>query len=1105
MFPETTRRTALVASAALAFALRLASQSAYSSNVEGIVTDPQSAAVPNIQVRLQNTQTQVDYATTTSASGYYRFSSIAPGQYEIVIAAPGFARAVTNVALTANETRGVDVALKLASQGASVTVVENAAALNPDETSIALTLRSSDLTALPLQNGGTLNVLKVLPGVSGVIENSTNLPIANTTNSYTPQVYGNGRPGASNLFTVDGLPLNSVAGTNINKSSQIDITPNPDMLAEVSVQTKTYSVENSNSSSVQTDFVTKSGANRVHGDVDYIYSGQFLVATPTFASPSSPFRKSWITGALGGPVIKNRTFFFGSFQNENQVSSGSGVQDFLTPQFIAWAQQTFPNSVNLSHTFAKFQPVPSTYAVTGINKTAQTSFGPQNLAANTGCGTPSTFNIPCNLPIDELANFNQTPSVKGTQYNVRLDQYLREAKDRIYLAYFRVDQTSNALLYIPQFNQYSPSTAQYKSAGYTHIFTPTLLNEANFGWLREWDQFGGGTQQYGVLPYGFNVCCNGPSTISLFTFYGPEANREHIYALRDSVNWIKNKHSLKFGFQLQHSNYLQDRDGVNSRPQNASFCCSLFSFLEDAPPQSYSLSTLSGQTGAYVPQFYGAAVTTEGIYVQDEWKVTPNLFLTFGLRWDNYGNPAPYSIGLPFAQVFLGSGSTLEQQVAGAYTKIVKNTFNGPLNKNFMPRAGFAWSPRGDQRWSVRGGFGLFEDSIGLANVTAALPTNPPERLSANLSVFSPNPAFIPSLANVYGTSTSGPPWGYTYPSLPVLGTDSRGGVISGYNAQGQAVLYPASLSGVARNLTPQKTANFSLSVQRQLAANLVAGAGYSGSYSWNQIYSPGDLNTFAGDLLDGVLNRLTPEWGSINYLMQGLNSHYNALIATMRQRLGTLSWQASYTWSRTIGDPIDQSFPLPYAPKAYYGAQDIDYPQRFSFSLTYELRPHTGRRLFDNVVGGWTISALGLAQSGGPFSVVCTSSYPTCDYNADGYNYDFPNVRSGVETGGFSRSQYENNIFPAGTFTKPAPGAEGNEGRNIFRNPGYFSIDSSVSKVFRLPWEGVGFRFSFETFNTLNRVNLGAVDATITDATFGRSTTANQARVMMLRGRVDF
>jgi hypothetical protein len=309
----------------------------------------------------------------------------------------------------------------------------------------------------------------------------------------------------------------------------------------------------------------------------------------------------------------------------------------------------------------------------------------------------------------------------------------------------------------------------------------------------------------------------------------------------------------------------------------------------------------------------------------------------------------------------------------------------------------------------------------------------------------------------------------------------------------------------VNENLKPQKTANYSLQVQRELPATVVVGLGYSGSYSWNQIYTPGDLNTFAGDLLDGVQNRLTSEWGSVSYMMQGMASHYNALVATARQRRGPLSWQASYTWCRTIGDPIDQSFPLPYSPGAFHAAQDIDFPQRFSFSLAYDFQPHTGSHLIDSVVGGWTFSALGLAQSGSPFTVVCTSAYPTCDYNADGYNYDYPNVASGVQTSGFSRSQYENNIFATGVFSKPAAGTEGNEGRNTFRNPGYFSIDASVSKLFRLPWEGVTFRFSFETFNTLNRVNLGAVDATITDATFGRSTTANQARVMELRGRIDF
>jgi hypothetical protein len=1097
---------------------KLLAQSAFNSNVQGTIFDNNQAVIPGAKVALHDIALGVEQNATTNNAGIYRFNSIAPGLYEVIVQAPGFARSVTRVTVTADATAGVDVTLQLATAITQVTVKGEAAALNPEETRTQFTLSSDEMQQLPLENHSTLGILKAAPGVVGILEQTNDITIGEGGGGFG-DVEANGRPSSSNLFLLDGLSImDQGSGYGLPQ-----FTPNTDMLDQVSLQTTNFSVVNGGTSSLQVDYLSKSGTNRLHGDLDYMYSGQSMEAVPTLSTPSPPYRRTWVLGSLGGPVRKDRTFLFGSYENVVNLNSASSAGNVdLNPAFVNWALTAFPNSINLTHTYGNPAfPIDFTRFLQPVySNTGQDLYGPQNAAANTGCGTPSTENIPCSLPTTITGYFNQAPYVKGIQFNGRMDQYFNNARDRVYLNFFRMDQQSNALAYRDAMEQYSPSQAKYAGIGYTHVFTPAVLNQFNFAFTREWDIFGGGSQQYATVPYENLICCT-PFLI-FSTFFGPTGDRYQGYAYRDAISWVHGKHSATFGFQAQHLNYWQDRAGIYSRPFFPFFCCDLLGYFKD-PSAGYSLYTISAQTGKWQGQYYGAQVNQIAAYAQDSWKIRPNLTLTYGIRWEDYGNPDNWGRdSSPYADVFLGPPeASFSDRIANSYTQLVKRAFNQAEGLNFMPRMGIAWSPSNHKTWNVRGGIGFYEDSMNLSGITANLPTQPPSRLST-YSTTSP--------ANMYGNNPSAPPFGFNYPTFTIKGFDSRGGAIG----------YSANVNGVNPNLVPQKTAIYNIAVEHELPDRVVVGVSYLGSKSWDQWFGAGNAaggnlgwNIVPGQLLNGgSATGLTTEWGDINETMNLLTSNYNALLVTATHQGGHFNWRASYTYSRTLGqDALGNLLPNPYEYKQDYGPLSFDIPQALSLSGVYQL-PHPDSKVLKAILGNWSLGSMIVAQAGNPFSVYNSANEfnpgsgqslaSSSNYLADGGDTSLPDVLPGVQTKGFSRAELEyapnkNGLFgnptnptaalaiPSGYGTVPV---EGNESPNMFRNPGYFSVDGNVNKAIPFPWfkgESAKLNLSVECFNLFNRPNLGPVNNQLNGSNFGLVTTAYQPRTFELRARFEF
>jgi hypothetical protein len=876
-------------------------------------------------------------------------------------------------------------------------------------------------------------------------------------------------------------------------------------------------------------------------------------------------------GSFGGPIIKNHTFFFGSIERvDNLSASGSQATEFSAPGIGAWAAAQFPGVA-----YTKLFTFPASGLVqTSTNSIADNYYpnpaydGGTTMGNKFGveCGTASSFNLPCATVVSVQGLFNQSPGITGQQYNLRFDHSFNQDNDRLYVGYFGVQQDSDYIDPRPAFNTKTPSQSYYFSAGYSHVFKATLTNQFNAGLNRFW---GGGVANpnYAVFPHG-----------TLFSFFsdaggvgfagGPQESpdspyigndtKEHIFALRDYVTWLKGRHSFRFGFQSAIRNYWQNDSAVYSRPYGMWFS-DVLEMLQGKPDE-YSLYTIgacglsasgsncAANAGKWVSQVYGAQQDQFAGYAQDDWKIRPNLLLSIGIRWDDFGNPGEYGDNaIAYANTFLGTGSNLLAQVAGVNGKVVTQAFTKGQIWNFLPRAAFSWSPEAANKMVIRGGIGLYQDAINLNQITANLPTSTPIRLTLTLhdnaepygGCFFCGPGqwtgttAVPGEPNptaITGTQGTAPPYGIPYPSIPISGQ-----LANGLSTGPNGLVYNANLYGVDPNLKPQSTVIWSFGLEQELPHALVLGATYLGSYSYDQFYQSNGYNNPPGSALattaKGYVAPPAPQVGTVQLIRNGLDSSYNSLIVTAQQRKGSLGWQASYLYSNSMAQ---QPF-SPYSPFVN-GTSPLDVKNRFTLSGSYEV-PGASQGALRAVTHGWALGSIIIAQEGTPFTVL-TSQDVNNDGNHDGN--DLPNVvfqtGSRMHYGSFTHAEYTQptGIFygncgaagssgslydptnfpncPFQTVTTPNSSTlEGNEPLNAFRNPGYFDVDLNLQKKTELPWFGdqkCNLILRAEGLNSFNRANLNGFGSSIiigSTSNFGQVQGAENPRIIQIGARFEF
>lgn len=1106
----------------LVLASAFSASAQFTSGVQGTVQDSVGGGVGSATITLVNADNKVSQTATSNQTGVFRFSSLAPGNYQISAVATGFSSGKLTFTLSANETRNVPITLAVGAVSTQVDVTTQQPLLDTSDTRNQLTLDTAALEQLPLAARNPLALITLAPGVTGLG--------AGTSSNFNPENYvdasANGRGQNGNQYIVDGLDVTSSIRPGV-----VNLTPNADTVQEASVQTNVYTVDFGRASSIQTVITTKSGTDAYHGFLSEYYTYQGLTAKPVYFPQNTslaPYHTNNLSFGVGGPIIPHHEFFFfaGFEPYRALASNGSTNQTFEDPAFVAFANAARPNSpeVQLLNRYK-----PSNLTFTSVQSTAQQLFG-------AACGTPAADNIPCGTPVVDNGIFNSSSFNNANQYNVRVDKYFK--KDRVYGLFYRDTINNGGPSPRPAFATTSKDFVFSLQGSETHTFSPNLLNEAYVGYNRI-EGFSPATGDFTVPIVNVTALgTNFGAGFALGDFI------QHSYHWRDVLTYVHGSHSIKGGYEGWHGDDIALFAAAYSQPTFQ--FNSLIDLINDNPFSESGL-TYDPLTGKPKANNYGYAQTTGGAFVEDTWKASKELTFNYGIRYDNFGNAYPSLAGTGLSNFHLGSGSSFAQQVAAGSLTVQSHVFASDLNYVFSPRAGFAFSPGATGKWLVHGGIGSFHDYFTLGNGENGLSGNPPNfaRPTFKNDGSTAKPIFGYGTQNTY-------PLGYPYPAFGGQQLDAKGGIA------GQQI----GISGVDGNLRSPFTINFNLAVDRQLTNGFVISLGYVGSHSGSLVAGGGntgatsygnDINSFAGDLIQhatctitpatgttpasssctGVQTRLNTSFGNINYAYNAAVANYDGFIASGR---GRFTRRGFVTASYTLGHALDdwQNYPIGYPTNQFYANSPYDVRHRISIGASYELPgSKLGNSLERTVLGGWTLAGTGVAQTGSPFTVSTAAAFSaqliningpvtaanlrfapgSGDFNADGNNNDFPSVTSYAQS--HTRGDYHlgrgvfaacpGGVLPCGNFVQPALGVLGNEAPNQFRNPGYFDIDATLKKVTTIH-ERVNLELRLDTFNVANRVNYGNVDTNVQDGNFGQSSgTANAARNMLLGARLNF
>jgi hypothetical protein len=567
-------------------------------------------------------------------------------------------------------------------------------------------------------------------------------------------------------------------------------------------------------------------------------------------------------------------------------------------------------------------------------------------------------------------------------------------------------------------------------------------------------------------------------------------------------------HVLKAGYEGLFGDDVEIFDGPYDQPTFA-----FNSLLDLAQDKVYTESNLAYNplTGARDVYNWNAAGITNGVFVEDTWKVSSRLTTNFGLRWDDFGNPYSRSQNTAFSNFYLGAGQTQQEQIANGVLIRHGHALNRAITDVFSPRGGVAWDVTGTGSWLVKGGAGFFHNWPTLANLQEQYRGNPPG------DIF---PTFYSSSgpAPVFGLGTSNTkPFGFPAPSISSYALNDKGG-INGLQF---------GVGAIDPNLRSPVTYTYSASVDHAISSALAATLAYSGSQGRDllsgggQVYNVSygqNINELPGDLI--IHHSLTPtrlntSFGSVSYTQNDRHSSYNALILAVRGRFSRAYFNASYTHSASRDNT--QVYPSYLDVGRYYSPSLWDAPNRFSIAGNYQFPDYNQAKGFvGRVASGWQLSGTGILQSGTPFTVSTNAAFSPVstngaytgytagsgDYNADGDNFDYPNVTSYHYS--TSRQSYLHGLFPVSNFPQPTFGSEGNELANQFRQPGFAQWDAAILKNTSIT-ERISLQLRFEFFNLFNRTNLNNVDANLPDGNFGRATGQYTPRFMQIGGNVVF
>jgi hypothetical protein len=1001
----------------------------FRGGVSGTVNDASGASVSGATVKLVSPDTGLTREGITSSTGEFVFQDLPLGKYDITVTQSGFDTVhVSGVVVDAGRIATVALKLDVARQATTVEVAASAVAIETASSAETSLIDTQQILDIPLNGRDFTQLLKFNPG-------------ANANGSL------NGSRFNGIDWKIDGADNNdlwhNVSSVNQGGVSGIAGVVLPiDAIAEFSLQSTSNAEENRNSGGVL-NVVVKSGTNSFHGSLYYFNRNEALAAADWFTPPGSPtseLRNNQEGGSLGGPIVKNHTFFFMNYEQQNYRQALTAPGTTPSGAWVAQATQVMANDG---------------VAVNPLALTLIKTLWP----ANSLTGPAAVHNY-------AGAGINLSNSYNGV---IKLDHQFNE-KNSVAIRYFggTGNQTEYVGSAIPDYFQAAPSRMHNFSLVYNRVFSPRLVSQTLLGVNYFKQVFGDANHGFNLPAIGFNDGVTNPTdfgspdlTISGFDSTGltPQLGRiDTTGHIDQTFTYTVGSHEFRFGGDYRYSRldvfYDSDAPGTftfdgTQGPFAATNPNDTWGFGNN--PLAGSLNSLSDFLAlriapgnariAYGNQQRIYNLNGFSVFGQDSWKVTPNLTLNYGLNWV-YQSPIANPKDLISTFIAADGGITY----VGTHGL---NTLWPRDLHDFAPRFGFAFQPKVGGKLVIRGGWGMYYQV-------------------PNIAYFGDSGASNGAATGING-NIGGPAPVQTVVNQSPITVETGVPIFAGSTATG-----PYGAFSVSRHFVTGYSLNTNLNVQYQVAQNFVAEVGYSGSLS-RHLPDMLDINQIPIGAPESITSRpyysQFPYLAAINEVQSVGNGNFNALLASVRTtNFHGFTTKLSYTYGHSLDDLSYARHIIPQNSNCLqcdYGNSDFDIRQTFSMFLTYALPEPSKYKL---LLGGWQLNTLFSFFTGTPFTVLSgVDSSGTGEY-ADRAEV-VGNPFSGVPASNRAASTYY--WFNPAAFTTPVQGTYSNQGRNAFYGPSTHQIDFSVFKNFAIT-EHVKAQFRAEIFNIFNFVNYG-------------------------------